>query len=96
MESRDLHGDIVHRIALLAEQGLLERVRECRDCKSWFYANRVDKVFCDPACSKAHWQRSVEGKESRRVKMREYMRERRKVEKQEKERFWKGVRRVRL
>jgi len=86
-------GPMVRRIINLVQRGLLQRVRECKHCKKWFYANRINKMVCTPACSKLYWQSSPEGRESRRIKMRDYMR---KVRKREKELLSKGVRRGNL
>jgi hypothetical protein len=86
-------GYLVNAIADLVQRGLLSRLRECKQCKDWFYANRVNKIFCTPLCSKKNWQSSPEGRESRKVYMREYMSKRRK---QEKEELRKGVRRGNL
>lgn len=80
-ESPSHVGNIVYRIVRLAEFGLLERMRQCRHCKEWYFAHHINMVFCSSACSKMHWQIGGAGKEYRRGYMRSYMRERRKQEK---------------
>lgn len=77
-ESPSFSGDIVHQIVSLAEHDLLKRVRECKQCKDWFYANRIMKQFCSKKCAKLHWNTSPNGKAALRPYMREYMREWRK------------------
>lgn len=82
-ESPKSEADVVHRIVQLVESDLLKRVRQCQQCGDWFYASRSKKRFCKKACSKQHWNTSPDGKASRRPYMREYMKKRRKMEKEE-------------
>lgn len=92
-ESPSHEGTIAYLIVRLAESGLLERVRECKHCTKWYFASRINKLFCKPACTKLHWQTGGAGKESRRLYMKVYMRKRRKEEHEHRS---KGVGHVRL
>ena len=58
----------------LAEEGLLERIRECETCGEWFYAYRPSPVyrFHADACREKYWRSSDEGKKKRRIFMRKY------------------------
>ena len=92
-ESPSHEGTIAYLIVRLAESGLLWRVRECNHCSDWYFANRSNKKFCKPACSKLYWQTGGAGRERRRPYMKEYMR---KVRKEEREQRSKGARHVHL
>ena len=62
----------VEAIKLLGEEGRLERVRQCRKCKRWFYARVRPQKFCSTACQQSHYRSSEEWKEQRREWMRRY------------------------
>ena len=62
----------VEAIKLLGEEGQLERVRQCRKCKRWFYARVRHQEFCSTACQQSHYRSSEEWKEQRRKWMRRY------------------------
>jgi hypothetical protein len=64
----------------LAAAGLLRSVRECDFCQDWYFARKKDHRFCKRYCRERHHRSSEEGK----AKRAEYMRNRRKREKNRK------------
>jgi hypothetical protein len=54
----------------LAARGVLEKVRRCRNCKTWFFASRCIRRFCSVNCRVAHWRKTPQG----RLRNRDYMR----------------------
>ena len=65
-------GEAVMHIARLAEGNLLNRVRECDECKRWFYARFRHQRNCSTPCQQAHFRSSKAWKESRKIYMRKY------------------------
>ena len=61
-------------IKSLGEEGLLNRVRQCRKCRRWFYARVRHQEFCSVTCQQSHYRSSKEWKEHRRKWMRRYRR----------------------
>ena len=59
-------------ITHLAEQGLLDRVRQCGKCRTWFYARFRHQQFCSTKCQTSHYKGSEEWKAHRREWMRNY------------------------
>jgi len=51
--------------------GLLGQVRECRECRKWFFAKNPKRDFCSEKCRVRWWQKTPAGKKARR----EYMRD---------------------
>ncbi len=64
----------VHRIVRLAEQGLFNRVRQCRSCKRWIYARFRHQGFCSTACQQKHRRSDERWKAQHREYMRQYRR----------------------
>jgi hypothetical protein len=54
----------------LGAEGLLWRVRQCRNCEKWIYALRSNLWFCNVNCRVSHYQKTPQG----RARNREYMR----------------------
>ena len=83
---RDYHTDDpkatfsahVYVVVHLAETGCLYRVRRCRNCSTWFYAERRPQWFCKPKCWERFYFTRENIKVERRAYMRKYMAERRK------------------
>lgn len=71
----------VYVVVHLAETGCLYRVRRCRNCSTWFYAERRTQWFCKPKCWERFYFTRENIKVERRAYMREYMAERRKRQK---------------
>ncbi len=61
----------VYVVVHLAETGCLYRVRRCRNCSTWFYAERRTQWFCKPKC----WERFYFTRENLKVERRAYMKE---------------------
>ena len=80
-----LHG-LIHKILLLADLGMLLRVKKCRQCQTWFYAKFSHSKFCNPVCRKKHSDSVQRGKKHRREYMEEYMRAYRRKKKRRKKR----------
>ncbi len=68
----------VYVVVHLAETGCLYRVRRCRNCSTWFYAERRTQWFCTPKCWERFYFTQENLKVERRAYMRKYMAERRK------------------
>ncbi len=67
----DWHGknpetDAVLKLLELEQQGLLDRVRECRRCGQWLFARFVHQRFCTQACQLKAYQSSEYWREHRR------------------------------
>jgi hypothetical protein len=69
---------LVFLVIRLAEIGCLYRVRPCRNCSTWFYAERRTQHFCTPKCWKSFHYRQENTKVKRRAYMKDYMAARRK------------------
>jgi hypothetical protein len=51
----------------------LDRLRQCVECRKWFFARFAHQRFCPGGnCQRAHWGKSPQGREYHRKKMREY------------------------
>jgi hypothetical protein len=59
-------------IVLTAERGFLHRVRQCTQCRNWFYARFKHQEYCRTECQQKHYKASDEWKEHRREYMRGY------------------------
>lgn len=46
----------VLRIAKLANEGLLNRVRRCQECSKWLFARLSGQRFCSHACRQCYYQ----------------------------------------
>jgi hypothetical protein len=58
----------------LADQGLLDRVRQCQKCNRWFFARFDHQRSCSEKCRIKYFRSSEKWKEHRRKKMKEYYR----------------------
>jgi ribosomal protein S27AE len=67
-------SDAIRCLVQLAEEGLLERMRECPKCGKWLYATFRHQRFCSTKCQQTHYKSSEEWKSHRRVWMRNYRR----------------------
>jgi hypothetical protein len=65
-------GPFVLDVVMLGQRGLLDRLRRCLDCESWFWARIRHKQFCSVKCQQAHYKSSPKWKEHRRKYMQEY------------------------
>jgi hypothetical protein len=54
----------------LANQQLLDRVRRCRECGTWFFARMIHKESCSTRCQQVYIRSSEEFKQKRREDMR--------------------------
>jgi hypothetical protein len=55
----------------LAEWGALDRLRQCKVCRTWFMAGRTDQTYCGSKCIRAKYNRSKLGKKKINQKRRE-------------------------
>ena len=62
----------VRCVLQLIEQGAILRVRRCKECESWFFAQFAHRSFCKPSCQIKHFSGSEKFKEKRRKYMRNY------------------------
>jgi hypothetical protein len=81
-------GLVVSRILELARQGLVHRLRQCKRCRSWYFAHFAHQRFCTGSCQQANLRKSESFKAKRRV----YMRDRRRSEREEDRKAWRWVR----
>ncbi len=58
----------------LSELGLLERVRPCKWCTSWFFAKFAHQNYCKQECQQKAYAVSPEWRKHRREYMRDYRR----------------------
>jgi len=61
----------------LANQQLLDRIRQCRKCGTWFFARMIHKEFCSTRCQQLYIRSTDKFKKERR----EYMRRLRRTKK---------------
>lgn len=54
----------------LANQQLLDRIRQCRECKKWFFARMIHKESCSKKCQQLYIRSSEDFKQKRRQEMR--------------------------
>jgi len=66
-------SDAVLDLLELARQGLLERLKQC-PCGSWIWARFSHQRFCSAKCREKEFRSSLQWKEHRRQKAREYYR----------------------
>lgn len=66
--------DVVLRILELSKQGNLRRIQECEysTCRKWFYARVRHQHYCSFKCQQAHFSKSPESKNKRKLYMRVY------------------------
>ena len=69
--SRDLSLQVV----MLAQYGVLERVRPCLHCKTWFVASRRRGFFCSTPCQQKHWRSLPHVKAHKREYQAQYYRD---------------------
>jgi hypothetical protein len=62
---------IVHLLNL-AELGLIDRIRQCGWCTTWFYARFNHQRFCKTECQQAEYAKTPASKARRRDYMRKY------------------------
>ena len=62
-------GRILRYILHLGQNGLLDRVRPCEQCKKWFYAKTPWGKYCDKGCGDKYLRATEAGKEKRRKYM---------------------------
>ena len=55
----------------LAEQGFMDRMRTCLNCKKWLYARYRHQRFCSAKCQESHYKNSDSWRAYRRVWMRD-------------------------
>jgi hypothetical protein len=69
----------LYNLLQLAEQGLLDRVRQCarQECRKWFFARFATQKFDDKECQLAAYHSDPQWKQYRR----EYMKKLRRDEK---------------
>jgi hypothetical protein len=61
-------------IRSLAYQGLLSRMRQCQQCRKWFFGHYANQVFCSEKCRIKHSQSDPKWIEQRNQKRRELYR----------------------
>jgi len=59
----------------LAELGLIDRIRQCGWCTTWFYARFKHQRFCKTECQQSAYAKTTDWREHRRDYMRKYRRE---------------------
>ena len=59
----------------LAELGLIDRIRQCGWCTTWFYARFKHQRFCKTECQQNAYAKTTGWREHRRDYMRKYRRE---------------------
>ncbi len=59
----------------LAELGLIDRIRQCGWCTTWFYARFKHQRFCKTECQQSAYAKTSDWREHRRDYMRKYRRE---------------------
>ncbi len=65
---------LVYEVLRLAASGMILRIRQCVECKRWFYARFAHQLFCKGECKEKHSRTSKKGRARRRDYMRSYMR----------------------
>ena len=56
----------------LIDQGAVLKLRRCKECESWFFAQFDHRRFCKTLCQIKHFAGSEKFKKKRRLYMREY------------------------
>jgi len=59
----------------LADLGLIDRIRQCGWCTTWFYARFKHQRFCKTECQQSAYAKTTDWREHRRDYMRKYRRE---------------------
>jgi len=67
----------VHDLVRLGEQGLFDRIRECKKCGKWFFARFRNQLFNSQKCQVAYYK----GTENFKTRHREYERDKRRRKK---------------
>lgn len=80
------------QFAYLTEAGQAGRVRLCPACDKFFYGKRTDQRFCSVACKVGFWQKTPQGKEAKRLYMRKWRADVRKLDAKYKENDLSGER----
>jgi hypothetical protein len=68
-------ADAVLSILQLAQNGYVHRLRECEDCRKWFFARFSHSRFCSQGCQQRNYRRSPEWRKHRNQYMRDYYRQ---------------------
>lgn len=66
------YSRVVLALASLTGSGDAGRVRRCRGCGRFFFADRADKQDCSARCKTAYWQRTEQGRETKAAYMRKW------------------------
>ena len=64
----------------ISQKGVLDRVKKCPRCGTWFFARFQHQRFCKTKCQQKHYRDSDAWKAKRRVWMRDYYARNRKKE----------------
>lgn len=67
-------GEAALVIVALAKDALLDRIRNCKFCGTWFYARFKHQEFCQTGCQQKHYAANPEWQAHRRKYMRRYRR----------------------
>ncbi len=70
-----------------ANEGMLDRFRQCLSCEQWFYAAKKHQLHCSVRCRQKRHASSKEYKRDRAAYMRNYRKERREEQEREEKRF---------
>ncbi len=68
----DSESSAIGLLLNLARRGVVDRVRECLECKCWFFARFEHSKFCQQKCQVKHYQSDPKWKTHRRDWMRSY------------------------
>lgn len=66
------HSTAGKAIRHLCEAGLVHRLKTCKECGAWFYAQFSHRRFCKRGCQQRHYRSSPTWKAKRRKWMRNY------------------------
>jgi hypothetical protein len=70
----DEEGAQILKILSLSQKGVLDRVRMCRCCETWFFRRFHHQRYCQTNCQQKHYRSSEEWKASWREYQRDYYR----------------------
>jgi hypothetical protein len=65
-------AEMVHRLVEIEKMELFERVRQCKQCRKWLFAEKNHQLFCSRECRQKHFRTSEEGRKKRKEYMRRY------------------------
>jgi hypothetical protein len=66
--------EVVLAILVLARDGRLDRLKQCKQCHEWFYARVLHQEFHELKCQQAFYKSSDEWRAHRRLWMQDYRR----------------------